>query len=155
MLPIQKNAQCLLRAPSLGLPVQSMSKVPDWQCLTVYSIDFIGRRLLGNWGKLIAENSNEISRQILITDYWREFYEEAATEQVPVVPGKNGLSLAVPLARKSRRGLIHASTNRDGPGDACRPATSGGQPSTCRTSRNSRRFPDKLLGSAVADKGHA
>src|ERR1039457_3809340 len=141
MLPIQKNAQCLLRAPSLGLPVQSMSKVPDWQCLTVYSIDFIGRRLLGNWGKLIVENSNEISRQILITDCWREFYEEAATEQVLVVPGK--------------RGLFHASTNRDGPGDACRPAKSGGQPSICRTSRNSRRFSDKLLGSAVADKGHA
>jgi len=31
--------------PVNGLPVQSMSKVTDWQCLTVYPMDFIGGRV--------------------------------------------------------------------------------------------------------------
>ena len=58
-----------------------LSKVPDRQRLTVYPIDFIGRRLRRNWGKLIVENSNEISRQILIMGYWRDLYEEASLDK--------------------------------------------------------------------------
>src|ERR1022692_3465966 len=110
MVPIQKNSQCLLRAPSLGVPVQSMSEVPDWQCLNVYPIDFIGRRLRGNCGKLIVENSNEISREILITGYWRELYEEASyVAAAPTRPGQ----VAWPRLEKARRAIAPSFTNRN------------------------------------------
>jgi hypothetical protein len=52
-------------AAELGLPVQLMSKVPNWQILAIYSIDFIGRTVWTEHGKLTVENSNEITRLFL------------------------------------------------------------------------------------------
>jgi hypothetical protein len=64
-------------AAELGLPVQLMSKVPNWQILAIYSIDFIGRAVWTEQGKLTVENSNEITRLFLKRDYLHEMYEEA------------------------------------------------------------------------------
>lgn len=58
-----------------------MSNVPlNWQILAIYSIDFIGRMVWTERGKLTVENSNEITRLFWETNdrnYLREMYEEA------------------------------------------------------------------------------
>jgi hypothetical protein len=58
-----------------------MSKVPlNWQILAIYSLDFIGRIVWTERGKLTVENSNEITRLFWETNdrnYLREMYEEA------------------------------------------------------------------------------
>jgi hypothetical protein len=58
-----------------------MSKIPlNWQILAIYSIDFIGRMVWTERGKLTVENSNEITRLFWETNdrnYLREMYEEA------------------------------------------------------------------------------
>lgn len=58
-----------------------MSKVPlNWQILAIYSLDFIGRIVWTERGKLTVENSNEITRLFWETNdrnYLHEMYEEA------------------------------------------------------------------------------
>jgi hypothetical protein len=58
-----------------------MSKGPlNWQILAIYSIDFIGRMVWTERGKLTVENSIEVTRLFLKTndrDYLHEMYEEA------------------------------------------------------------------------------
>ncbi len=58
-----------------------MSKVPlNWQILAIYSLDFIGRIVWTERGKLTVENSNEITRLFWETNdrnYLREMYEQA------------------------------------------------------------------------------
>ncbi len=58
-----------------------MSKIPlNWQILAIYSLDFIGRIVWTERGKLTVENSNEITRLFWETNdrnYLREMYEEA------------------------------------------------------------------------------
>jgi hypothetical protein len=46
----------------LGLPVQLMSKVPNWGFRARRPTDFVRRVLRDDWGKFTEENSNEISR---------------------------------------------------------------------------------------------
>ena len=58
-----------------------MSNVPlNWQILAIYNIDFIGRIVWTERGKLTVENSNEITRLFWETNdrnYLREMYEQA------------------------------------------------------------------------------
>jgi hypothetical protein len=49
----------------IGLPVQLMSKVPDWGFPAQYVIDFVRRTFRNDWSKLSAENCKEISLQAL------------------------------------------------------------------------------------------
>src|ERR1017187_10862090 len=53
--------------PGDGLPVQLMSKVPNWRFPTRYPIDFVRRTFWGDSDKLTAENSNEINIRFLKT----------------------------------------------------------------------------------------
>jgi hypothetical protein len=62
VFPPERNAALVERdEPGVGLPVQLMSKVPNWGFPARYLIDFVRRTFRSDWDKFTAENSNEIS----------------------------------------------------------------------------------------------
>src|ERR1017187_5039535 len=70
-IPIPKQRDILtpdaVIVPLVGLPVQSVSKVPDWGFGGRYHIDFLGMPFRASPSQLAVENFREIKGQILKT----------------------------------------------------------------------------------------